>query len=148
MARYSKTEREDAKARLLEMLSPGDTIYTVLRHVSKSGMMRAIDVYAFSPDPEYGTTKLRLSSLVAAAADMNYSEKHEAIRADGCGMDMGYHIMTNLGRALFPDGFGCTGKNGRGTNRCPSNDHSNGDRDHTKGHEHKSGDYAFHHEWI
>lgn len=33
-----EAEREDAKTRLLAMLKPGDRVYTVLRHVSASGM--------------------------------------------------------------------------------------------------------------
>lgn len=38
-------EMEESKTRLKEMLHEGDTIYTVLRHVSASGMSREIDVY-------------------------------------------------------------------------------------------------------
>lgn len=146
MARISKREQEEARTQLREWLPPGSTVYTVLRHVSRSGMMRAIDVYAFVPDDNGLPCKLWLSRLVSKLT-YSFSEKYEAIRADGCGMDMGYSIVNNLGYALYPDGFECTGENGHGQNRCPSNDHSNGDRDYTP-HEHKSGGYAFHHEWI
>jgi hypothetical protein len=40
-------------------------------------------------------------------------------------MDMGFHLVYTLSYALYPQGFGCVGE------RCPSNDHSNGDRDYT-----------------
>ena len=40
-------------------------------------------------------------------------------------MDMGFHLVYSLSYALWPDGFGCVGAG------CPSNDHSNGDRDYT-----------------
>jgi hypothetical protein len=35
-------------------------------------------------------------------------------------MDMHYHLVYSLGRALYPEGHRCTGKS-----NCPSNDHSN-----------------------
>lgn len=38
-------ESEQALERLREMIKPGDTIYTILRHRAKSGMYRAIDLY-------------------------------------------------------------------------------------------------------
>lgn len=37
-------ERERAKASLLESLKPGDRVYTILKHVSRSGMYRVISV--------------------------------------------------------------------------------------------------------
>lgn len=37
-------EREEARTQLLKWLKPGDTVYTVLRHVSRSGMQREIGV--------------------------------------------------------------------------------------------------------
>lgn len=36
--RYSKTEQAEAFARLRDWLKPGDTVYTVLDSVSRSGM--------------------------------------------------------------------------------------------------------------
>jgi hypothetical protein len=35
-------EQAEAKAALLKILKPGDTVNTILRHVSRSGMMRHI----------------------------------------------------------------------------------------------------------
>jgi hypothetical protein len=43
-------------------------------------------------------------------------------------MDMGFHVVYNLSSALYRGGFGCIGDK---PVRCPSNDHSNGDRDYT-----------------
>lgn len=34
----------ERRAQLLAMIEPGDTVYTVLKHVSSSGMMRVIDL--------------------------------------------------------------------------------------------------------
>lgn len=116
----SKSEREEALARLREMVKPGDTLHTVLRHVSRSGMSRGIDVYKIE-----GGEPIWLSRLAAKAAGFTFDEKRECLKVGGCGMDMGFHVVYELSHALSPDGYGCIGEG------CPSNDHSNGDRDYT-----------------
>src|SRR5476651_1853736 len=47
--RISKAEQERTEAikHLRTLIKPGDTVYTVLRHVSRSGMTRGIDCYVF-----------------------------------------------------------------------------------------------------
>ena len=54
---------------------------------------------------------------------------------------MGFAVIYELSQALFPKGFECIGE------KCPSNDHSNGDRDYTP-HHHNSGGYALKHRWM
>lgn len=135
MATRNKLEREEARKRLLSSIKPGDTLFTVLRHVSSSGMSRDIDIYQIEStiaEPNVWW----LSGLAAAAA--GFSRKGDAIRVSGAGMDMGYHLVYSLSRCLFPEGFGCIGET------CPSNDHSNGDAYHW----HKDGGYALRHRWI
>jgi len=77
-------------------LKPGDTVYTVLRHVSASGMQRAIDLYIIRDN-----MPLRLTWLVAVVLDMTYSRKREGLVVNGCGMDMGWHVVYELSYALF-----------------------------------------------
>jgi hypothetical protein len=72
--------------------------------------------------------------------------KRDGLVVGGCGMDMGWHIIYNLGRALFPDGHTCTGRN-EYPSPCPSNDHSNGDRSYEP-HQHSDGGYALRSRWI
>lgn len=36
--------KDEARKRLKEVLKPGDTVYTILRHVSRSGMTRHISL--------------------------------------------------------------------------------------------------------
>lgn len=144
--------RTEAIEHLRGLVEPGDTIYAILRHVSSSGMSRSIDLYAMHEGRPFC-----LSGWVRQA--LGYPEgKAQGIKVGGCGMDMGYHLVYNLSRALWPDGFGCTGEG------CPSNDHSNGDRDYTphgvRGpnyvpgerdtlrHLHKDGGYALKHSWL
>ena len=127
MARVSKMDREEAIARLREWLKPGDTVHTVLRHVSRSGMSRDIGIVVFKDGDS--TADLHPNYAVAAAIGAPMSTGHQdAVRVGGCGMDMGFHVVSTLSRVLFPDGFGCIGEGDSPSTRCPSSDHSNGDR--------------------
>ena len=97
MTRYSKQERTDAIARLREWIKPGDTVYTILRHVSKSGMTRHIGIVLMRDGGA-----IHPNHAVAAALDMPL--RRDAVSVGGCGMDMGFHIVYNLGMALWPNG--------------------------------------------
>mgnify|MGYP001566261164 CR=1 FL=1 len=131
-------ERKEVQERLREILRPGDTVYTVLRHKARSGMMRAIDLYKVdnNGDPYW------LSSLVARATGLTFSKRYEALVAGGCGMDMGFHLVYELSAMLYPQGFECIGE------RCPANDHANGDRDYTPHAHPHAGGYALRHRWL
>jgi hypothetical protein len=148
---YTKKESAEAIEKLRATLKPGDTVSTVLRHVSRSGMQREISLFIGECE--------RIDWLVARALSDRIG-KHDGIVATGCGMDMGFSLVYNLGRTLWPDGVPCSGKG------CQSNDHSNGDRDYTPHanhpqvckdnpetctgakHWHGDGGYAFRHQWI
>lgn len=128
--------RQEAIAHLRTIINPGDTVYTVLRSVSRSGMSRTVDVIKIDKDGN----PCRLTHSVAVALDFTYDRKQEALKVQGCGMDAGFEVVYHLGRALFPE-FICSGKD------CRSNDHSNGDRDYTP-HKHSDGGYALNHRWL
>lgn len=86
-----------ARARLLETLKHGETVYTVLRHVSASGMSRRIDCYTVKNNrPVY------LSGYVSIFTGWKLSEKG-GIVVGGCGMDMGFHLVYTLSAILFRD---------------------------------------------
>jgi hypothetical protein len=86
---------------ILQSIRPGDTIYTILRHVSPSGMTRWIAPVIYqNGDPRY------LSYAIAETGLYPYDRNRDALKVSGCGMDMGFDVVYNLGRTLFPDGFG------------------------------------------
>lgn len=122
MTKAQQAERAEALERLREWLKPGDTVYTILRHVSRSGMQRNIAPVVFldgrADNPRF------LYWNVALVLGMTPDREREGVKVGGCGMDMGFHLVYSLSSALFRDGFGCIGEG------CPSNDHSNGDRDY------------------
>ena len=92
----SEAEKKEAIEQLLEILKPGDTVQTILRHVSRSGMMRHISFRAHDRDITYwvgiatGTTATR--------------EGVYALKVGGCGMDMGFAVVYELGATLWPRG--------------------------------------------
>ena len=107
-------ERNELKETLRKWLKPGDTVYTILRHVSRSGMFRVIDLVKVGENGQI----VSLGWSAAEAIGAKYDRGRDGIRTQGCGMDMGYHLVYNLSRVLFPE-FRCIGKD------CPSNDHTN-----------------------
>ena len=105
----TKAQVQDAREFLLKILKPHDKVYTILRHVSRSGMSRRIStIYLKDGEP------LDFTRAVARTLELPFDYDREGMRIDGCGMDMGFEIVYQLGRQLFPDGFKVegTGRNG------------------------------------
>jgi len=102
MTRKEK-ERQEAITELRGMLAPGMEVVCILRHVSRSGMVRDI-----SPHIIQNGQIRSIAWNVAKALDLPLKDSNgsNAVRVGGCGMDMGFHLVYNLGRVLFPDGFG------------------------------------------
>ena len=136
MAKHSKKEVQEAFDTLRKMLKPGDTVHTILDNVSRSGMSRNIRVVVLR-DGEAMHPNYSVSVLLGYP----WAKHGDGMRVGGCGMDMGFALVYHLSCVLFPNGFECIGQG------CPSNDHSNGDRDYTP-HHHQEGGYALRHRWL
>ena len=91
--------RAQARARLLNILQPGATVYTVLAHVSRSGMSRSIKVLAHGAEGPHDITH-----LVARVIGEPVDQKNGGVKIGGCGMDMGFQVVYLLGSYLWPDG--------------------------------------------
>ena len=140
--KHSKEDREQALRLVHELVKPGDTLYTVLRHVSRSGMQREISTFITPADGVPRCLDWHVSRIIGERIG-----KHDGVVIGGCGMDMGFQMVYLLSSAMFPDGFTCTGKNEKEHRYCPSNDHSNGDRNY-RPHKHSSGGYALKQRWM
>jgi hypothetical protein len=113
------------REQLLKILKPGDTVYTILRHVSASGMSRRIDLYTIKDN-----TKVYLSGYAADLMGDKLSDKPGGgIVVTGCGMDMGFSLVCNLGYCLWPNGT------------PEAHGWRNGEPD-------SDGGYALKHEWL
>ena len=97
MTRKEK-ERQDAIDQLRNIIAPGSTVFTILKHVSRSGMMRHISCVRINGDTISGINYLVAQAIGATLA------KDGSIKIGGCGTDMGFEIVYNLGRVLFPNG--------------------------------------------
>lgn len=129
--------KQEAIGWLRKCLKPGDAVYTILRHVSGGGMSRDISLMVVR-----GDEVVVITGSTAAALGLGFG-KGDGVRVSGCGMDMGFHLVYELSRVLFPQGFICVGRK----RRCPSNDHVNGDRNF-RPHRHRDGGYALVQRWL
>jgi hypothetical protein len=103
--------KEQARTYLMEYLKPGTTVYTILRHVSRSGTQRHISTVVHTPTGIYNITH-----LVAKMIDARRNQDDGGLIIGGCGMDMGFEVVYRLSSKLWPDGFalleGSRGRNG------------------------------------
>ena len=107
--KFSKELTAEWLEDLRKDIKPGDTLHAIIRKVAPSGMSRNIDIYRFYVE-DGKIQKHWLSPRVAAICGFTFDDKAECLRVSGCGMDMAYHVVYSLGRALFPDGFGVEGE--------------------------------------
>ena len=134
------TKEEQAKAMefLANLLKPGDKVYTICRHVSRSGMSRRISTIYIKAAKrgdiaeKWNAEPMDISPAVARVLELRYDYNQNGMRVDGCGMDMGFSIVYELGHRLFPGGFKVEGIGRNG-------DTSGWDRD---------GGYALKQEWL
>lgn len=94
-------ERERAIKELKELCPAGTNVYTVLKHVSSSGMTRHIDVLVIK-DNEPVLLNWYIEKLGSYKRGKNYNDKNaDSLRVGGCGMDMGFAVVANLASTLF-----------------------------------------------
>lgn len=89
--------REQNIRNLLGILKPGQTVYTSVKTVSRSGMSRVIRLYVAD-----GNIIRNISGYVANALD--WPGYQDGVKVGGFGMDMGFHTVYTLGRVLWPKG--------------------------------------------
>lgn len=147
-------QRAEAIKLLKELVKPDSRVYCTLKRVSSSGMSRVIDlliaapaydkVYPFKPEGEAKYAgerdytakpkrKLRgyeIRSIGRLAVRAGVGERWDndlgGVRVGGCGMDMGFALVYDLGRTLYPKGVK------KGYSGSPESD----------------GGYALKHEWL
>ena len=125
-----KSQKEAARqttiAELRLIIKPGDTVTTTVTSVSPSGMSRTIKCQVISRGWDYkGNDKVANTEDALRIIDISHevaeatgekTAQNGSVRIAGCGMDMRFALVYNLGRALFPEGFaladGQYGRNG------------------------------------
>lgn len=139
MAKATKAERAEELESLQKLLHPGDTVYTKVEHVSRSGMLRVITPLILRVDVgraktvalDTGNPTVTIGERELSRYYLGYAaskvldlpiDGNQGVKVSGAGMDMGFHLVYSLSRAVFRDGFDCVSN---GESYCPSNDHSN-----------------------
>jgi predicted dehydrogenase len=79
-------------------LKPSDTVYTLNRHTSASGMSRDISLFIAQ-----GGEIIDITFYAAHALGWRLVERNgrRAIRVSGAGMDMGFHTIYTLASVLY-----------------------------------------------
>ena len=96
MARtFDREDIQRAMDMLIRYVPRRRRVYTILRHVSRSGMRREISLFVAD---EVGRITC-LDYWVATVMGRKIG-KHEGIVVQGCGMDMGYDLVSALGEIL------------------------------------------------
>ena len=76
---------------LIHELKVDQTIYSIIRHVSQSGMTRHISFfYIRNNEPRFITN--RISDFL----EYKMNKYHDAIVVGGCGMDMAFSVVNHL----------------------------------------------------
>ncbi len=90
--------RTEAANYLKYSLKPGDTVYCIVRSVSASGMSRTISLLTLQDG-----WKLSHSYNAATLLGRPFVSKNgfDAVRVNGCGMDMCQHLVDGLSYELF-----------------------------------------------
>lgn len=113
MATKEKASAEDIAQLKAWIEGNNYTVYTVIRHVSASGMQREISVVipTFESTENGESAKVRQfvhpSYTIAQILGRRYTDKHghNAVVCNGCGMDMGFDLVYNLSSVLYGDGY-------------------------------------------
>lgn len=94
-----RLDREYAKEHLLtHYVKEGSKVYTIMRHVSTSGMSRNISLVIAQGEEIIDITYYAAQVMGDKPIE---SKGHRAIRVNGAGMDMGFHLVYNLSSVLF-----------------------------------------------
>lgn len=99
-----EAEKTEAIERLREMVKPGDTLYTILRNVSSSGMSRVISVVKTGEDGKILTLDFLIAKL-GTYKRTPASSRHDGLKVGGTGMDMGFAVVYDVSQTVFGDGY-------------------------------------------
>jgi hypothetical protein len=95
------------------LVKPGDTVYTILRHVTRDGMGRVVDPFVVLLDS--GVERVtrnggrpvveRIGPLTAILTERKYDAKRAGVVMEGYGMDTGFELVSDVARILFGDTY-------------------------------------------
>ncbi|NYE30961.1 hypothetical protein HDE78_003938 [Rhodanobacter sp. K2T2] len=99
MARTRTNDQSPSLEQLRQWLPKGTRVFTILRSVSRSGMRREISVVVFLPGDD---RPIHPNHHVCKVLGLRRG-KSDGVVLNGCGMDMGFHLVYELAHALYGD---------------------------------------------
>jgi len=94
-------EEEEYKGILRGLFKKADyKAFCCLRHVSSSGMLRRISVFVIVDNEP-----ICLDWYIEQIGLYKRHHQKQGLVVRGCGMDMGFSVVYDLSRALYPKGF-------------------------------------------
>jgi len=91
--------QRDTAVKLREIITPGATIYVLLRRKNKLGTCRWLELYHIHD----GQLKC-ITWDVALAIQCEYCREHDSVKVAGSGLDVGFASVDSLGQAIFGNG--------------------------------------------
>jgi hypothetical protein len=101
----TEVQRDTAVKKLREAITPGATIYVLLRRKNKLGTCRWVEFYHL-----HDCQLKCITWDVALAIRGEYCREHDALKVTGAGLDVGYASVRDLGDVLFGTGRPLTHK--------------------------------------
>jgi hypothetical protein len=99
MANQRNADQTHCLEQLRQWLPKGTRVFTVLRAVSRSGMRREVSVVVFlRGDDRPIHPNYHVSQVLGLRRG-----KTDGVVLNGCGMDMGFHLVYELAHALYRD---------------------------------------------
>jgi hypothetical protein len=89
MARITKQQQQDAADRIRELVTPGSTVYTVVRRTTRSNMAAYVSVYVANGGPELHRITHSLAEATGHRMDYGYVD---AFKLDGLGTDRAFCV--------------------------------------------------------
>lgn len=106
---YKKKEIKEARKTLMSLIPKGTRLVANVASVSRSGMSRKISFYTIGKDTQSDGKEYyrlyRISRYIAVALEWGYCDKECAVKVSGCGMDMIFHTLNQLGYVLYDDEY-------------------------------------------
>jgi len=89
-------EINEMKQNAISLLSKTDRIYCILRSVTKSGTCRSISFHVVDNNKNI----LNINYYISVILGYKFNKAYDGLRIEGCGMDMGFHVVNSLLREL------------------------------------------------
>ncbi len=106
MAKHTKAEIAEALENCRRHFPQGSTVFTIVRSVSRSGMSRDISIVTIHEGDDCRKYALHPNYMVSVVLGLRLMR--DAVKVNGCGMDMAWWLVDYLSHTLYGRGDALT----------------------------------------